>query len=397
MTPARHAAAGMGLKLVLVLQVFNHTCFKGSKVLLTLFALHLGASPFAAGVLFAMYSVLPALVSVLAGKLSDRTGCRVPMLIGSLGMLAGMLLPWLAPGMVALFFSATVIGGCYIFYSVAVQHLVGSLGSGADRTRNYSWYSLCVGLASLAGPVLVGFSIESVGHARTYLLMAGLPVVPAVLLLVAVRTPPRAPSTAGAAGTRRVRDLLRLVPLRKALLTGGILETGSELGNFLLPVYAESIGLSPSQIGLVVGALAAALMAVRAVLPALVRRASEEAVLARSMLLAAAASVCVPLAESFVPLLITAFVLGAGIGCGAPLSMVLVYNRTPEGRSGEALGLRHTVNKATEGAVPIVFGSISTAFGMFPVFAAVAVLMAVGGLSLARDKALPAVTGDAPG
>jgi len=376
----------MNLKLILLVQVFNHTCFKGSKVLLTLFALHLGATPFAAGVLFAMYSVFPALLSVLAGKLSDRVGYRTPMLFGSLGMLTGMLLPYLQPGTVALFFSATLIGGCYIFYTVAVQHLVGSLGTGAARTRNYSWYALCVGLTSLLGPVLVGYSIEGLGHARTYLLMACLPVVPALVLLGRRDDRPRAAHVARGANRPRVMDLLRLVPLRRALITGGILETGSELGNFMLPVYAESVGLSPSQIGLVVGALAAALMLVRAILPMLARYASEEVILGRSLLVAALACLSFPFAESFLALLVAAFVMGLGIGCGAPLSMALVYNRTPDGRAGEAMGLRHTVNKATEGVLPIVFGSISTAFGMLPVFAAVAVLLTAGGVQLTREE-----------
>lgn len=42
------------------------------------------------------------------------------------------------------------------------------------------------------------------------------------------------------------------------------------------------------------------------------------------------------------------FVLGLGLGCGAPLSLVLAYNRSPAGRSGEAMGLRQTFNKAIE-------------------------------------------------
>ena len=75
------------------MQVFNHTCFKGSKILLTLFALDLGATPFTAGAIFAMYSVFPALLSVYAGKLSDRIGYRLPMFIGSTGISAGMLVP----------------------------------------------------------------------------------------------------------------------------------------------------------------------------------------------------------------------------------------------------------------------------------------------------------------
>jgi hypothetical protein len=66
--------------------------------------------------------------------------------------------------------------------------------------------------------------------------------------------------------------------------------------------------------------------------------------------------------------------------------MVIVYNRTPEGRSGEALGLRHTVNKATEAAIPLVFGSIATTFSMVPVFTMVAALLAVGGSLMTRKR-----------
>jgi MFS family permease len=83
--------------------------------------------------------------------------------------------------------------------------------------------------------------------------------------------------------------------------------------------------------------------------------------------------------------MIIAFVLGIGLGCGSPLSMVLAYNRSPPGRSGEAIGLRQTANKATEVIVPILFGSIGTAFGMVPVFWMDAVMLAVGGAMMRRD------------
>jgi MFS family permease len=375
----------MSFYLLLVMQVFNHTCFKGSKILLTLFALHLGATPFTAGAIFAMYSVFPALLSVFAGKLSDRIGYRIPMLVGTIGISLGMLVPYLLPSMTGLFITATLCGTCYIFYTVAVQHLVGSIGDGLARTRNYSWYALCVGLTALIGPVLVGFSIEGLGHTDTYLLMATLPLIPLIILLGFVRYLPVGRRSGGYNANHRIMDLLRMAALRRALLTGGIIETGNELGNFLLPIYVESIGLPPSQIGLVVGALAAALMIVRSLIPVLVRHSCEETVLGRSLFVAAGACLMFPFVDTFVPLLLVAFVMGLGIGCGAPLSMVIIYNRTPEGRSGEALGLRHTVNKATEAAIPLVFGSIATAFSMLPVFAMVAAMLAAGGGLMTRD------------
>ena len=61
--------------------------------------------------------------------------------------------------------SALLIGLCYIFYTVAVQNLIGSIGEGHERTRNYSIFSIGVGLthwealASGRPPMPVGPSI----------------------------------------------------------------------------------------------------------------------------------------------------------------------------------------------------------------------------------------------
>lgn len=131
----------MAFYLILLLTVLNHVSFKGSKVLISLFAIDLGANPLTIGVLFAMYSVFPVFLSVYAGKISDRFGFRPPMILGSCGLLAGLLLPYFSPDLVSLFFSATLIGMFYIFYVVAVQHLIGSFGEGLARTRNYSIFS----------------------------------------------------------------------------------------------------------------------------------------------------------------------------------------------------------------------------------------------------------------
>lgn len=89
--------------------------------------------------------------------------------------------------------------------------------------------------------------------------------------------------------------------------------------------------------------------------------------------------------QSYALLLVLSFVPGLGLGCGSPLSMVLAFNRSPPGRSGEAIGLRQTANKVTEALVPLVFGSLGTAFGIAPVFWADALMLAVGGYIMNRD------------
>lgn len=375
----------MGFYLIVLVTVLTHTSFKGSKMLISLYAIDLGANPFTIGILFSMYSLFPVFLSVYAGKLSDRYGFRPPMLFGACGLLLGLLLPFMMPQLATLYVSAALIGMCYIFYMVTVQHLVGSFGEGADRTRNYSIFSLGIGLTALLGPTTAGFAIDLIGHRSTYLLLALLPALPILVLLFLARLLPRPQAKTERRPEHRVLDLVKNAPLRRVMITTAVIETGLELFNFYLPIYAHSLGFSASQIGIILGSFALALLLVRIVMPRLVGHSSEERVLSHSLFLAAATCLLFPFVSSFVLLLVIAFILGIGLGCGSPLSLVLAYNRSPHGRSGEAIGLRQTANKATEVVVPILFGSIGTAFGMVPVFWLDALMLAVGGALMRKD------------
>ena len=375
----------MPFLFILAVTLLIHTSYKGSKMLLSLYAVELGANPFVIGVLFALYSFFPVFLAVYAGRISDRLGFRIPMLFGAAGLATGLAVPYFMPQLGGLVVSALLIGLCYIFYTVAVQHLIGSLAEGAARTRNYSVFSIAVGVTSLLGPPSTGFAIDGVGHQATYLMLAALPTLTVLVLLLTPRLLPRPQVHHAPSAKPRVGDLLRNAPLRRILVTAGILETGNEVLNFLMPIYGHSIGLSASKIGTVMGAYALALLLVRAVMPALARHSSEERVLSISMFIAGSACLAFPFVQSFVLLLPIAFLLGLGLGCGGPISMVLAYNRSPQGRSGEAIGLRQTVNKATEVIMPLIFGTLTAAVGMFPVFWLDALMLACGGWLMHDD------------
>ena len=376
----------MAFFVVMLITVLNHISFKGSKVLITLYALDLGANPLTVGMLFSMYSLFPVFLSLYAGKMSDRYGFPKPMLIGSIGLMCGLLLPYLYPELWALYVSALAIGMCYIFYIVSVQHLIGSFGTKETRTRYFSHYSLGIGLTALLGPGIAGFAIDGIGYNYTYLLLALFPALPILVIAIYPRVLPRLHGRKEKRGEKQsALDLVRIVPLRRALITAGILETGSELANFLLPIYGHSIGLSASQIGIALAVYATALLAVRLAMPTLVKHSSEERVLSFSLFLAAVVCIGFPFTSGYIALLAITFVLGLALGCGGPISLVLAFNRSPPGRSGEGVGLRQTVNKATEVVVPMIFGSVSAAVGMAPVFWIDALMLAYGGMLMRAD------------
>jgi MFS family permease len=97
-------------------------------------------------------------------------------------------------------------------------------------------------------------------------------------------------------------------------------------------------------------------------------RYGVERVLAAAMMLAAVASGIFPLFSEAPVLMLIAFVLGLGLGCGQPLSLTTSFERSPPGRSGEVAGLRTIATNAARMIVPLLSGAFGAALGPGAVF-----------------------------
>jgi MFS family permease len=376
----------ISIHAVFVIALANLASLRASKVGIALFGLELGANPIEIGILVALYSVFPMLLALHLGRFADRFGVRLPILCGSLGMAGGLAVPWLWPSLPGLYASAVVMGASHIFYHVPIQSLVGQLSTPADRTRNFATYSLVHSAAAFVGPMAAGFGIDAFGHGRAYLMLASLPLLAVFILCTRGEIPLPSAKTTGEEEARNATDLWRLPALRRVFLTSAVVLTGIDLYQFYLPIYGRSIGLSPSVIGMVLSAFAAASFLVRSVMPPLVRWRGEEGLLRYALATGAVAFLALPWLGSPWLLGAVSFVIGLGLGCGQPLSTILVYARSPEGRSGEALGLRIAINNSIHIAVPLAFGTVGAALGVAPVFLANALLLG-GGSYLSRPGA----------
>src|SRR6185503_1718004 len=161
----------MSVYFVVLLSVLSSIGHRGSKVLVSLSALNLGANSFMVGVLAALYAVFPLLLAVYAGRVSDRMGVRYPILFGSIGITAGLVLPALHDGLIMLFLCPALIGLGHIFFHVSIHNAVGSIGDPADRTRNFSTFALGASIATFIGPSLAGFSIDTLGFRSAYFVL----------------------------------------------------------------------------------------------------------------------------------------------------------------------------------------------------------------------------------
>jgi MFS family permease len=367
----------MPLYFTFALVLFNMTSVQAGRVLLALYALKLGAQPFAVGILAATFSVLPMLLSWQVGKLSDRFGSRWPLLFGAAGGACGMLVPYYIPGLPALYVAAVMNGLSFAFFAVSLQNVVGLLSEPHNRALNFSNFSLIVSVTTFIGPLFAGFSIDNSGPALACLYLVALSLVPVSMLAIWGSSLPRGSRDAPPAGS--VRDMLTGSGLWKVLMTSSLVVTGIALFQFYIPIYGHGIGLSASTIGVVLAMFSAAAFVVRLIMPRLISWFSEETVLAYAFFLGAVSLMLVPFFKSAAVLALLSFAFGLGMGCGQPITMMLTYSNSAEGHSGEVLGLRITTNHLARMIGPVVFGAIGSAFGIFPMFWINALMLASGG------------------
>ncbi|MSQ71728.1 MAG: MFS transporter [Betaproteobacteria bacterium] len=365
------------LRFAFALALLNFAVVAATRVLLALYALNFGAQPFAVGALAATFSALPMLFAWPVGRLADRVGARTMLTLGASGCAVGLLVPYLFPSLPALYVAAALNGLSFTFYTVSMQNLIGGLGRADQHARNFGTFSVVVSVGSLIGPLLSGFGIDHIGFGLSCLLLVALSLAPVLMLLAKGALLPGTRKLA--AGSPSVRAMLANPAVRRVLATSSLVQVALDLFQFYMPIYGHEIGLSASAIGVVLAMFAGASFVVRAVMPILVARYREERVLASAFFIGAACFFLLPFFKSAVVLCVIAFVFGLGMGCGPPITMMLTYAQSAGGRSGEALGLRFTANHTARVIGPLLFGSIGSAFGLFPVFWLNALLLATGG------------------
>ena len=370
--------------LTLALTFFNFTGNNAMRVLLTLYALELGASATVVGVLGGLLFLFPLLLSWPVGALADRRGARGLLLFAATCAAASLLLMYFFPSLNVFYAAATLNGLALSFFHVTLQNLVGNLSKPEQRARNFANFSLAGATTSFAGPLLAGVAIDSFGHAWACLITAALSLIVIVLLLVLGRhLPPARPKIkSGVADTRALLD--RGVWIM--LLTSGLVQLGYDLFQFYLPIHGHAIGLSASAIGGVLATLAAAAFIVRLFLARLVERYSGKRLLAWVFYTGAVGFALAPFAGNAWVLGAIAFLFGLGMGIGIPLTVILMFASSAEGRSGQTLGLRLTANNLVRMGGPMVFGAIGAALGLAGVFWILAGVMVMGGVVVRWQK-----------
>ena len=375
----------MSLSLIFLLTILPHIAFAGARVTLSLFALHLGATPLTVGLIISLIAVVPMVFSARWGRRIDRTGIYKPMLLGTALVLAGLLLAFALPRIETLFAVSVLAGSGFMLYHICVNQAAALVGRPEDRTRNFSVLALAFSTSGFIGPVTAGFAIDGIGHRNTFLLCAGFIAVTLLLIYHRRHLIAHHHQSAARPPEKREGSLLRIPAMLRVFIVSGLLSMCWDLYTFVMPIHGAGIGLSASTIGLVLGAFGSAIFVFRLILPWVVQHCNERKLLIGAMVLTGCMLALIPLTKSVPLLMVVSFVLGLGLGGTQPLIMAMLYEKAPPGRGAEAVGMRTQLLNITQAGIPMIFGALGAWMGMAPVFIAMGVALLVGAWYARRE------------
>ena len=372
------------LPLIIILMVLDHVAFNGSRVAVSLSAINQQATPLTVGTLIALYALLPALLSVKAGRWIDRIGVNKPLLIGSVGVGCGTVMPFIFPTLTALYATSIITGVSFMLINVSAYHAVGEMSAPEERPVNFSYVALGFSTSAFIAPMLTGVAIDQLGYRSTFFILSLFTVLPIIALSANLLPAPKVHASREAMAKGDVMDLLRDADLRRLFIAMAILTVAWDIYGFAIPIHGSHIGLTASQIGIVMGAFAAATFTVRLAMPFIANRVKPWSLLAASLLISSVSFVAIPFTDSVGLLMAIMFLMGLGLGAPQPMVLTLLHQSAPVGRAGEALGLRTTLINTSQTVMPLVFGVVGAALGMTPLFWGMAVAL-LGGSVFARN------------
>lgn len=360
----------------------------GSRVVMSLAALDLGASPAMVGLLSGLYGLLPIFLSVPFGRLVDRRGVRPPMIALAAATLIALLAPFAELSYATLAIGGLAAGVASMAFTIGATKAVAVLSTPERRAGQLGWLGAAAAIGSILAPVAFGFSIDQVGHRVTFGLVALVPVLAIAVLVFAGGGLPGPSQEVPARGSGSMLQYWRDPPLRKMLLLCSVVPMAMDTYSFLIPVIGSSHGWSASLTGLVVGSLGGAVLLSRILLPWSTRRFGPWALIGASFLSIAIGYLAMPLIELPMPMAGVALLIGVGCGIAPPVLSALLYAASPPGRQGEVIGLRIMLQFGAAGAAPVAVGALATPLGIAPVVCAMGGGMAWAARASFRERGI---------
>lgn len=324
------------------------------------------------GLVAAAFALLPIFLAIPLGRLSDRRGA--PLLsLGCAVQAVGCLALAFSASTVAIAASSAVVGLGHLALALGSQDAVARESRSDRHDHHFGLLTAGVSIGQLVGPLLAGALLGESGTpsagATTLCLLVATGILVVATVCGAIADSSRHAASARARARRgSVRTIVRTRGVPAGIFASIAVLAAADVFTAYMPVIGAESEIGPRAVGVLLALRAAASIAARLGVGAIVRRVGRARLIAIGAAAAAAALVGMTATHDVWALAALSVVAGFGMGFGQPLSMTLVVQLVPPHARSTALAVRLTGNRIGQVATPAAAGVVAGSAGAGSVF-----------------------------
>ncbi len=364
--------------------MFSNSMTDVASVVLPLWLASMGLSTAVIGIVVGAKHVLPLLFAIHGGSLIDRLGARRIMIVCATASLVVLPLfpiwPWVPLILLLQMTNGLMSSMCWM----VAQASFGRVLLGHPVFAGPFAFSLRMG--SFMGPPLAGvaWDVWGVWGGFAVLTLWALGMLLSGFALPRADDPVLARKIEIADLTPRLSDYraafaLALMPAMVTVLIISVFRiAASSVQDSFYPVFLHSIGMSGSQIGLLV-TLSSAVAAGAALLVGRATRIVDPLWLLITMSIGSIVFIAItPLFTSWWMLAVIAILRGFCMGLSQPLMLSLLAHASDRKTQGLGVALRTTANRAAAAATPMTMGIVAAVVGLQASFLVIGAILLAG-------------------
>jgi len=331
--------------------------------IIPLYSSSLGASYIQIGIIGTAYGLVYAISAVPLGRLSDKLGRKVIMLLGAALCTFAAASYSIATNVNQIMLIRAIEGLAWAAFWPSIEALTTDVSqvSAVGRTMGLSTASYGAGFA--LGSLLAGTLASLFGYRYTFLFYLASAILATVLGLTIIREPKKvvphqlnsSKTTSKSIGLKhRANILADLISMVYSTVLMTILT--------LLPVYAESLGIEVFSIGVLMMMLWVARITSFLNAGRISDKMDRKLVLTPSLAGLAIGSYLLAISVTWWNLVLAVIVIGLSLGALFPVSIALISDYVPLSQRGVAMGMFETASALGQTIGPAVGGVLAERF-----------------------------------
>ncbi|MCS7286359.1 MAG: MFS transporter [Anaerolineae bacterium] len=333
--------------------IITFICFTDTHLLLpimSLYALSIGASVGAIGIIVGLYSAINTLANIFFGRLIDRVGYKSPLIFGLFGDALCMFGYTLCQSPVCLALLRGLHGLAGGIAGPATMSFTGQRVTRGKRGRGMGFYGAALALASLIGYGLSGILASRLGYKAVFYFGSALLFLGGILALAMPRGKPIArPEVVVGEELRKIGSLLK----RRGLIISycSVFAQYFAFGSVvtLLPLYVKGLGMEAFQVAMLLATFTIAFIFLQLPSGFLSDKVGRWIPVVAGLSLSVVSLVALPTLKTFTSLAAVMALYGMAYSLLFPSISALITDYTDHGEQGLATGIFHALLTAGVG------------------------------------------------